>query len=481
MQGAARARLRRIWLGALGVVAAVAFLSLWLQIEGLSGSNGLVPFDQVLTWIGREIPADGARGWAERLWHAPTVLWWLPLDGGLHACAAVGVVASLMAAAGVAEGPSLAVAWVCWTSLSTAGTLFLWFQWDSLLSESMFLSLFVARWRTDEEPHPAAWWLLQLLGVRLMFFAGVVKLVSGDPTWRDGTALAFHYETQPLPNPLSWWAHQAPVAVHQASVVVMFAIELLLPPLVLFGRRGRAIAFVGCATLMIVLALTGNYGFFQVLSVLVCASWLDDGHLGDATTPAAHRAGLRDLPVLAAAPLLIAAALANNAPRLGVEGLVPAGLAPLASAARQLRVANGYGLFAVMTTDRPEIEFEGTEDGHNWFPIPARYKPGPLDRRPPQVAPHQPRLDWQLWFAALSTCDDNPWVRTLMRRMLESAGPATRLLHPDAALRRPIAVRANLWSYRFTRYDGEIAPAAYWTRTWIGPYCPVVRSSPEPR
>jgi hypothetical protein len=266
---------RWVFLRLLGLVYLSAFASLYVQLPGLIGAHGILPARSYL--VGVRAVAGGAR-----LVALPTLAWLGSGDAALRLIAAVGSAASLLVVAGVATARALASAWVCWLSLVNVGQDFTAFQWDALLLETGFLAIFFAPatllpgLRRQAPPSRAVLWLLRVLLFRLMFFSGVVKLASGDPTWRSLTALAYHYQTQPLPTPAAWYAHQLPLAAHRFSTAVMLAIEIAVPFLVFASRRLRIAAVVPMAGLQLVIAVTGNYGYFNWLALALCVTLLDD-------------------------------------------------------------------------------------------------------------------------------------------------------------------------------------------------------------
>jgi hypothetical protein len=302
-----------------------------------------------------------------------------------------------------------------------------------------------------------------------MFGSGGVKLRSGDPTWRSLTALQYHYETQPLPTWIGWWAHQLPASSHVLSTATMFAIELAVPWLIFLPTRFRRVPFAAFLLLQVLICLTGNYAFFNLLSAALAVLLLE-----------ARGAGGRDLfgpwprwvlgPV--AGLLLLVSSAQFLGGTLGVPLPWPAPLVALVRAVSPFRSINNYGLFAIMTTERREIVLEGSEDGVTWVPYEFPYKPGDIQRRPAFVAPHQPRLDWQMWFAALGVCEDSPWLDRLMARLLEASPPVLRLLdHDPFAGRRPRMVRAVAYEYHFTDRATRGRTGAWWRREWRGLFC----------
>lgn len=459
---------RTLYLRGLGVVHLVATLSYLLQLEALVGSEGIAPATRLLAHAAR-IGRD--------TWHElPTLLWLWPTDAALYALCGLSLAAGTALVAGVrAEAPLLAVLAVAALSLQVVGPPFFQFQWDTLLVEATVMALLVARVRPQAPPTAPrwAWWMQWLLIARLMFFSGFVKLASGDPSWASLTALDVHYMTQPLPNPLSWTVHQLPHPLHAAAVVFTFVAELGLPWLVLAGARGRRVLFGGTALLMAGLALTGNYGFFQLLTVVVALSLLVSPASFDAPesppAPRIARAGLA-VPLLGTVLLQTHLQLTSADRLASWERDVLVAVAPF-------RIVNRYGLFAVMTTERPEIVLEGSDDGETWRELPLRYKPGALDRTPPQVAPHMPRVDWQLWFAALSSCERHPWlVHGLMQQIADGPSPVDGVFQAGTFDDgHPRYVRALRYRYRFTTPGHPDV----WVREAPTRFCPVVARAPS--
>jgi hypothetical protein len=272
------------------------------------------------------------------------------------------------------------------------------YQWDYLLLEAGFLAIFLA-------PDATRVWLFQWLLFRLMFESGAVKMQSEDETWRNLTAMTYHYFTQPLPTPLAWFFAQAPLAFQKLSTLVVLFTELILP-FGFFGPRWvKLISAVGTATLQILILLTGNYTFFNFLTIALCLLLVDDRFLG--FMPASPDAPRANRFVTAALFLFI-----MTLSCAGLAGMfhssVPGALTKLQQRIAPFGIVNEYGLFANMTTARLEITVEGSDDGENWKPYVFRFKPDDTKRAPRWAAPYQPRLDWQMWFAALGTYQENP-------------------------------------------------------------------------
>jgi len=326
-------------------------------------------------------------------------------------------------------------------------------------------------------------WLLWWLLFRLTFSSGLVKLASGDPTWRNLSALAYHYETQPLPTPLAWYLHQLPAWYHRLEAIGMFAVELGAPWLIFAPRRLRLLGCAAMVGLQLLIAATGNYCFFNLLTITLCLLLLDD-----ATWPGWFRRRLGQPPDRPTTPrrwrrwltvtctILIVAV--TSVPLLGRAGVPRRWLSPLAAVHGWLepfRTFNGYGLFAVMTVSRPELIIEGSRDGVVWEAYKFKYKAGDLTRAPPWVAPHQPRLDWQLWFAALSRWEQEPWLQSFCVRLLQGEPVVLRLLarnpFPEAP---PAYLRVAVADYRFTDGATRRREGRWWRRESPGPYSPVL-------
>ena len=465
---------RACFVRAMGLVYLLAFASFWSQAEGLVGGGGILPVADTLQWARETL---GPAAW----WHLPTVLWLEAGDPALHALCAAGCAAALLAAAGVAPALSLALCWLLYLSVYVAGQQFLSYQWDALLLEAGVLAVLWAplAWRPrrvwDEPPSRAVTWLLRWLIFRLMWSSGVVKLLSGDSAWRGLTAMEHHYQTQPIPAWTSWFAHHLPPAVHTAETLLLFGVELVLPFAVFGPRRCRLAAASGFVMLQLGIAATGNYGFFNLLALVLCLPLLDDAVVGRAAA-GAERQGPRWRRLrLAAAALILVLSCLRMAATLGVDVGRGGPLFELQRWLAPLHLSSSYGLFATMTTTRPEIVLEGSHDGVEWRTYRFRYKPTELDRRPSFAGPHMPRLDWQMWFAALRGFERARWFHAFARRLLEGSPPVLRLLvaDPFGGGPPPRYLRAHLYEYRFSRGEAR-RRGVWWERTLLRPYSPVL-------
>lgn len=471
---------RGLFLRLLGFVYFVAFSSLAPQLPGLVGADGLL----------------SAAGYLERaydLWggdaymQLPTLLWLWPGDELLMGLCWLGIALSIAAMLGIAPIAVFASLWTLYLSLTVAGQDFLFFQWDLLLLETGVLAVIYAPpglWpplETRRPPSAAARWLVWSLAFKLTFLSGVTKLLSGDETWWGLTALRYHYETQPIPTWVSWYAHNAPDWFGTLSIGLMFFIELIVPFVMLAPARFRILRTTGCAllcVLQVLIAITGNYGFFNLLTMVLYASLLDDSVISrllpwlqapagyaqqGAPGPTASRTAMAVLVTLLAflSALTFVRELRRPTPLPDWSNALLGVVAPL-------RSVNGYGLFRVMTTDRPEIVIEGSADGVTWTEYSFPWKAGDPARAPGFVQPHMPRLDWQMWFAALDPQRHAHWLFALVDRLLENDPTALALLDSNPFPGEPPGyIRLALYRYRFTTPAGE-ADGDWWTRELTG-------------
>lgn len=468
---------RWFFLRLLGCVYVIAFLSFWVQAEGLVGSRGILPMGEFLSWVKE-------KAGLQRFIAIPTVFWLNASDSFLQAVCGLGTLCAVLLIFGFASVLMLAVLWILYLSLLTVSGVFLSFQWDILLLETGFLAVFLAplelRPNLAREAGPPALilWVFRWLLFRLMLASGLVKLASGDQTWRSLTALSFHYETQPLPHWLSWYAHQLPLRLHKLSTMAMFAIELAVPFLFFAPRRLRLWGCGITAIFQLSIILTGNYCFFNLLTIALCFLIMGDypwsGFFRQKKGEKRARAWPRWLLVPVAAYLVVASCFQMSM-RFGIGRFWPSSLTAVFKALAPFHLTNNYGLFAVMTTSRPEIHLEGSNDGQAWLRYEFKYKPGDVKKRPAFVAPHQPRLDWQMWFAALGTYEQNPWLLNLGVRLLQGSPPVLAFFSKNPFPGEPPRyLRAVVEDYRFTNFKTRKETGAWWQAEPKGLYFPVI-------
>jgi len=519
-------RARRLFRRGLALVVLVAIGSLWVQIDGLAGSRGIQPAAESQAAF-EASPFGGDWRWR------PTLLWFDGSDAMLHGLCAAGVLLALLMLCDVAPALCALLLWAVYLSLCWACGVFLQFQWDSLLVETLLLAALWLPWRlrrerrtAPDEPVRVGRWLLGFLLFRFMFESGVVKLTYGDPTWRDLSAMTFHHMTQPLPHVLGWFAHHLPRWVHQVSTAGTLVIELLLPWCLLAPRRLRHAAALSFVLLQLLIGASGNYGFFGLLTSLLCLPQLDDrllrwrrpaaatpgaspGAAVDATPGGAPAASWgvrvqRAVAAVCAVPILLlggrqlvdscqppdslygmrAVQLTREQVQAGVlatlrdDGLRPA-LELLALRAEPFLSVNAYGLFRVMTTTRPGMRVQLSADGQTWVDCDFRWQVDRLDEAPGFVQPHMPRLDWQLWFEALRwepqalsrrVVSASPWFLRFMQRLLDAEPAVLGLLARDPLDGRPPqAVRACVVEHAFSTPAEREASGAWWVEQPLMP------------
>jgi predicted DCC family thiol-disulfide oxidoreductase YuxK len=487
---------RRWFLRALGLTYLIAFLSLWLQVDGLIGSDGVSPLHQFLPAVRAQLGQD-----AYAL--LPTLCWFNSSNAFLHFFCGGGVVISLLLIFGIAPALSLVALFAFYLSLTTAGQIFLSFQWDVLLLETGFLSIFFAPWQlwprelllwpgsappaTDPPVSRAGLFLLKLLLFKLMLMSGVVKLTSGDDSWgwvshsfhwSALTALDYHYWSQPLPTVFGWWADKSPEWFKHFSVAFCLVVEIIVPFFIWAPRRPRLIAAGLMIFLQLAIAITGNYCFFNLLTIALCLLLIDDTSIGRKYATVRDRRYSYRLCSYAAIGVIIVT-LPINAwlifSAFKPRARPPQALATVYGQLEAFRIVNGYGLFRVMTKDRDEIVIEGSADGLDWLPYEFKWKPGDVKRAPGWCAPHQPRLDWQMWFAALESPQENPWLVGLIVRLLQGSHDVNGLLaHNPFPDKPPRYIRAMFYRYRFTTTSELRQTGAWWKRQELREYLPNV-------
>jgi hypothetical protein len=466
---------RWIWLRTLGLIFLSVFYSLVFQITGLIGPRGILPAGEYL----RDL--RDAFGLLTSLWHAPSLFWLGASDTMLMAVVLIGAAASTLLALNVAPRLCIAIAGICFLAFVASAQEFSGYQSDGMLLEAAFLSLFLAppglRPGLGAAHPPARFAVFMLLWewFRIYFESGVVKLLSGDAQWRNLTALDHYYENGPLPSFVGWYVQQElPHWFHAAAVVLVFVVELGLVWLAFLPRKFRIACFLIVSPFQAIIILTANYAFLNYIVLCLGVLLLDDAFLRlpapAVETPRSSWPARIILGWCFAATVLVAPGIGRSLPR------------PLlwpAIALEPLRIANRYGLFAVMTEDRYEIEFQGSPDGAAWTPYPFRYKPQDPQQAPGIYAPYQPRFEWNLWFASLGDWHHYSWVARAELTLLEGSPEVLQLFAADPfAGRPPEYMRAVRWQYWFTTPEEKRRTGAWWKRQEMGLYAPVLQRTP---
>ncbi len=509
-QGAADHFIARwIVLRALGLIYFSAFFSLVFQIRGLIGPSGILPASAYL----REI--EQSFGLLGRIWYAPTLLW---VASGPHMLLAIcwtGMAAAILVTFNLWPRLTLFVCFVCFLAFVVAAQDFSGYQSDGMLLEAGFIAIFFAPagirpgLGAAHPPSRASLFLLQWEWFRIYFESGMVKLLSGDEQWRHLTAMDEYYQNGPLPTWIGWYLQHLPHWFHWSTALATLAIELVIVWMLFLPRPCRLICWAIVTPWEAVVILTANYTFLNYLVLTLGFLLLDDRFFlqwmprrmeqsrqwllhrlpdadrspdaGEPPAPAAppaepSRGRMLDAVRLGASCLLLSWVLyATTAEMIHIPfRSFPLPMQP-AEALAPFRIANQYGLFAVMTRGRYEIEFQGSRDGRTWVSYPFRFKPQKIDQAPGIYAPYQPRFEWNLWFASLGAWRQNPLVLEAELRLLQGDPEVLALFRSDPfAGSPPLEVRAVLWQYWFTSLPQKRATGDWWRRELLGLYAPVL-------
>ena len=510
---------RWIFLRAIAAIYFSAFFPLLFQIKGLNGPHGILPAQGFLEALHRAMGM-------ERFWYAPTLFW---ISASSHAVMAIvwlGLIASVTAFFNLWPRLSFFICFLCFLSFVTAAQDFSSYQSDSMLLEAGFLILFYTPrglrpgLGIASPPPRASLFLLQWEWFRIYFESGIVKLLSGDPEWRNFTAMDEYYQNGPLPTWVGWYIEHLPHWFHAATVAGTLIMELAIVWMLFLPRRARLICFCIVTPWELGVILTANYTFLNYLVLILGILLLDDrslqwllprrvreqlpipqhmtepepepslsilesreGEKDEEPVPAPSRGWLdyaRGTSIGITAVMLSWIAYATTAEliRMGARDL-PLPTTPLL-ALEPFRIANQYGLFAVMTRGRYEIEFQGSNDGENWTSYLFRYKPQALNEAPGIYAPYQPRFEWNLWFASLTDWQQNNFVAYTEERLLENEPDVLALFRGNPFGQAPPKyVRAMLWQYWFTSIDEKRRTGNWWRRELLGLYAPVITREPD--
>jgi lipase maturation factor 1 len=440
---------RWIFLRALGLIFGSAFYSLLFQIHGLIGPNGILPAGLYLKAV-------------DHFWYAPTVLWLGSSDGALTLLVWSGLVASALLTINIWPRLTTAACTILFLSCIAALQDFSSYQSDGMLMQAGLASVLLAPrgvrpgLGADSPPSRAAVWLLRWEWFAIYFESGLVKLLSGDIHWRNLTAMDHYYETNPLPTWLGWYEQQLPHVVQAGVTLLTLIVELGAPWIVFARRRPRLIAAIFLTAFQIGIITTANYAFLNYL-VLVLGIFLVD--IPAPTDQPTTRLGWIGAGTLGATLIVSVAEFLGHPLRLE----------------QPFRVANAYGLFAVMTPAEYEIEFQGSRDDTTWVPYPFRYKPQDPAVAPGIYAPYQPRFEWNLWFASLGPWTETPWVVTTQARLLTGDASVLKLFKSNPfQTAPPTAVRTVLWRYWFTDFATRRRTHRWWNRELLGVYAGTV-------
>src|SRR5215467_13406592 len=495
---------RWIFLRALGLIYYSAFFSLVFQIRGLIGPQGILPAKEYLQAVAERFGHVG-------YWYAPTLLWLSTSAHMLSGVCWVGMIASALLVLNFWPRAMLTVCFVCFLSFVSASQDFSAYQSDGMLLEAGFISLFFAPkglrpgYGVASPPSRASWLLLVWECFRIYFESGVAKIMGGDPEWRNFTAMNDYYQNGPLPTWIGWYIQHWPHWFHVATAFGTLALELALAWMMFLPRRWRIACFCIITPWQVGIILSANYTFLNYLVLVLGFLLLDDKLLQrflskrwrtkflaakEAMSPAeAAEAGWKGtlrkqwgaLQLAISAVMLVWIFYATTAQMVWMVKALGLPTTPV-SALEPFRIANRYGLFAIMTRGRYEIEFQGSQDGKTWLAYPFRFKPQDPAKAPGIYAPYQPRFDWNLWFASLSTWRQEPIVPRTEQALLRGS-PDVLLLFAGTPFPKapPRQVRAVLWQYWFTTPEEKRATGMWWRREQLGLYAPTLEREADGR
>lgn len=455
-----------LFLRLLGAVYLFAFGAFLFQYKGLFGAQGILPIAFFLRQMQQYLKTP-----RERFYQLPTILWWGSSDLAILLLFVSGCILATLLILSIYPPVMLFLLFILYLSVISVGQDFLSFGWEMFLLEitinAFFLSLTVI-------PNPLIWFSLNFLLFRFHFEAGISKLASGDPNWRNFTALKFHYQTQPLPNTIAWYAYRLPIWFHKLSAVTMFFIQLFIVFAIFGSQKMRLIAFLALFGLQLGIWLTGNFSFLNHLTMALCIILLNDTCLAaifNSKDPSTSTSAiLNGIVYIAAAGLLFLQIIA-----LWNHIMPYPLLQKIYRAIYPFHIANRYGIFAVMTTKRYEIIIEGSVDGFEWKEYLFRYKPSEITRRPRRISPYQPRIDWQAWFLPFSHYESEPWFQNFLYRLLEGSPPVLALLrHNPFPNQPPKYIRALVYDYEYTDFETRKKLGHWWKRRFVKAYSPTL-------
>lgn len=460
------------WLFERGLAAIylVAFIVTLNQFLPLAGERGLLPAQTFL----REVPFR----------YTPSIFHWIASDRAFRICAWIGVALSVVALSGLVSRlgalPTAALwaaLYVLYLSFINAGQTWYGFGWESLLVEIGFFTMFAGASFTP--PHVLLNWIYRWTLFRLMFGAGLIK-IRGDQCWRDLSCLDYFFETQPMPNPLSWYLHHLPRRVLHGGVAFNHFVELIVPFGFFLPQPYAGVAGVLTIVFQLILIVGGNLSWLNWLTIVLALTTIDDRFLQ--WLPIAKPV-LQPVPAtqkVATTALAVVVALLSIAPTLNMLSSSQV----MNTSFNPLQIVNTYGAFGSITRERDEIVIEGSDadvlsPSTEWREYEFKGKPGEVTYRPPLVAPYHMRLDWLMWFAAMSNASDYPWFPALLMKLLEGDRDVLGLLRTNPFPDRPPRwIRARLFRYHFTTSEERRRTGAWWTREFIAPYFPEVRLRP---
>jgi hypothetical protein len=460
-----------LFLKSLALMYFIAFVSIGVQINGLAGPDGILPLQLKLDYLSSHMGI-------ERYWRLPTLFWIDASGAALVTAAVAGCTFAALAFFNILLRTSFLACLILYLSLYHAGQIFMNFQWDVLLMEAGFLALFLPGGSR------AIVWLFKFLLFKLRFMSGLSKLISGDSSWADLTALRYYFEVQPLPNPLSWYAHHLPDWLLRLGTGGTLFVELVVPFMMFMPRPYRFIAAWLTIIWQLLILLTANHNWANLLTIALCLFLFDDRALrrvvprigwswleqvpGPVRKPSAAR---RNTGIALLVSVIGVSAIGGFEMVAGREAPAPFG--QVLDRVRAFGIVNNYHVFPNMKRERLELQISGSLDGEVWKVYKFKYKPGPVTERPKIVVPHSPRLDWHMWFVTLDPIF-MPAFEGFLEALLVNSKPVVDLLannpFPDEP---PRYLRVELFRYRFTTPQERAATGAWWHRESLGLFPPL--------
>lgn len=447
----------------LGVIYFFAYGALIFQIKGLIGSNGILPLSQFLQLASK---AFGSK----KYYHLPTLFWFNSSNKALITLLIGGIVCSIFLMLNFSPPLFLALLFLIQLSILAVGQDFLAFGWEQFLLEITFNAFFLSLFPI---PNPLIWISLNLLLFRFYFQAGISKILSKDQTWKTLSALKYHYQTQPIPNTIAWYAHQMPFWFHKLSAAVMFLIEILVPFGIFGPAEVRLITFILFFSLQFFIWFTGNFSYLNYLTlffsvILISNPYFELIHIQILINEVPSMPLQNSLIDLVGGALILFQCISLRhylKPHPTLKKMLD-WIAPF-------HIVNRYGIFAVMTTKRLEVVIEGSSDGVHWDEYLFKFKPSEIDRRPRRVSPYQPRLDWMAWFLAFKKFENQLWFQRFLIHLLIGTPCVLKLLRYNPFQEKPPRyIRALLYEYEFTDSKTKQKTGCWWQRKLIGSYSP---------
>jgi len=454
-----------LFIKALAVIYFAAFLSIAVQIPGLAGPDGILPFEEFLA------QAFQQRGY-QALIYLPTVFWIDSGDFALQLVAYLGCLFSVLLFFGYWRTTMLVLLFISYLSLFHAGQMFMTFQWDTLLLEAGFLAIFLI-----SGPSHLVIFLYHWLLFRLRFMSGVSKIASGDPVWADLTTLNYYFETQPLPHAGAWYFHQLPDWLLQAGVVFTFFTELIVPFFIFLPRRFRIFAALITVCMQLLIIATSNHNWINLLTIALCLFLLDDRLirrvLPDFLLPdeIKHTRQQKSIFILPIFAILIITSSITVFLRYIPDITIPGAIRQATVVVRSWGIGHDFHVFPTMQTERHELQIEGSYDGKEWHAYQFKYKPGPLDQRPVFNIPHQPRLDWMVWFVPPQFPEFMYWFDRFIIKLEQGSPEVLDLLaynpFPQAP---PEYIRIQVFQYEFTDFQERSETGNWWKYKYLGQF-----------